>query len=155
LYSYTSGSSSYAGTNWFADAFTPLPNAPVHILAENVVALILLPKYSVEEDSNGDLLAPRYTYDSADSSNSITRNQLPPVVQVTMVAIDEQSAIKLANLYGSTMPSDLFVAGQFTQAAQFSSDLKTLENTLAQKKLNYRVFTSNVTLRAAKWGNNQ
>ncbi|XHR31169.1 MAG: Verru_Chthon cassette protein C [Chthoniobacteraceae bacterium] len=154
IYNYTSGSSTYSGYDWFANAFSGA-SAPVHVLAENIIALIILPKWSVEQDSTGASLAPNYTYHSADSTNTTTRNQLPPVVQVTMVALDEPSAIKLASQNGTAMPADLFTTGQFTKAAQFSEDLQTLESTLSQKKLNYRVFTTNVTLRASKWGNNR
>jgi uncharacterized protein (TIGR02599 family) len=159
VYNYTSGTSgaNYAGRDWFADAFGPLGTAPVHVLAENVIALVLLPKFSTEQDPTGTSLAPYYAYDSANnvanSLNAVTMNQLPPVVQVTMVALDEASASRLEALNGTSMPS-LFTAKQFTDASQFSTDLAALEKTLIQQKLNFRVFTTNVNIPAAKWEGN-
>ncbi len=71
-----------------------------HVLAENIVALVFIPKLPPKEDETGGLLAPNYSYDSTvnkpDEPNINPKNQLPPVVGVVMVAIDEESAAKLA-----------------------------------------------------------
>jgi uncharacterized protein (TIGR02599 family) len=71
---------------------------------------------------------------------------------VTMVAIDEASAVRIAN--GPTIPnlglSSLFVSGP-SAAANVTTDLQTLQTTLAQKKINFRVFTLNVVIHAARW----
>jgi uncharacterized protein (TIGR02599 family) len=159
VYSWTSGNPTYTGRDWFSDAFNPPATAPVHILAENVIALIVLPKLSQQQDPTGASIAPSYTYDSANSLDTTTKNQLPPEVQLTLVALDETSAIKLAAQNG-TIPPYLGLASLFQQVGDLSTsstsaygkDLLTLQNTLIQSRLNYRVFTTNVTIRAAKWG---
>jgi uncharacterized protein (TIGR02599 family) len=71
------------------------------VLADNIIALIILPKLA-PADRTGSTdyikdLSPNYLYDSwrilAQDPSSISRsarfNQLPPIVQVTMIAIDE------------------------------------------------------------------
>ena len=68
------------------------PTATPAILAENVIALVVLP-----ERTPGDAtLAPTYSYDSRDTTNTLTLAQLPPRVRVVLVAIDEASAQQLA-----------------------------------------------------------
>jgi len=155
LYKYTNANPTYADTQWFND---PLSSAspPAQVRAENIVALVILPKLTPEEDPTGIKLASHYTYDSTktDSDASINpKNQLPPVIQVTMVAVDEASFSRLQA--SSTSMPDLFSASPFTDAARYDKDLEALETTLRAKKLNYRVFTTNISLKAAKWSREQ
>jgi len=162
IYDHTSGAASgkpktisYTGNDWFAPALTSSAGRPVHELAENVIALILLPKLSSDEDPSRSQLAPLYTYDSTTTRSDEkinSKNQLPPVMQLTMVSLDESSARRLEN--GSTMPN-LGLDGLFTDATKYEADLRQLEQTLTQKNLNYRVFTTSVQLREAKWSTEQ
>lgn len=138
--------------------------ANAHVLAENVIALILLPRLSPQEDATGTLLAPSYAYDSTRNGpngadpNYNTKNQLPPTVQVTLVAIDEASAGRLTSAQVATLQTKL--GELFRDAGSFPSDLKknpahavdsSLEAALIALKINYRIFTTNVILRGAKW----
>lgn len=161
IYKYTSGQPGYTGLDWLSGAFSQPPSAaPVHILADNVIALIILPKLSSEEDSTGTLLSPQYRYDSTAGSNTPSwKNQLPPVIQVTMVALDDTSANRLESMNpAGTMPDLGFndnASTLFTDATQFQNDLNqsanSLEKTLISKRLNYRIFTTSVSVRGAKW----
>lgn len=175
-YSFTSGvltgkpnSETYTATSWFKapiNSATPA-NSPLHVLAENVVALIILPQLSKQDikamGSSASELAANYSYDSTKKgANRLLnpKNQLPPVVQVTMVAVDEASAVRMN-------PADLSASlKKFSKAADFNKDLKldlagdensSLENKLTSKavKANYRIFTTNVPIRAAKWSRSQ
>ena len=158
----TSGNPSYAGKDWFSVAMNlpdtaTNPARPVHVLAENIIALIILPKLSQTEDLTGTALAPTYLYDSTAKNTNAElnpKNQLPPVVEVTMVAIDEGSAIRLAQGQGATMP-DFGLNGLFTNASQMDADLNTLETTLASKHINYHVFSTNVAIKGAKWSRDE
>ena len=161
LYSLTAGgtgtATTYTSTDWIKNALAPTTTAraPVHILSENVISFVLLPKLSEAEDPTGVRLAPGYSYDStvtvADPEIN-PKNQLPPLVQVTMVAIDETSAARVAN--GATLP-DLGLEGLFqtggTDAGNYDSDLEVLTKGLSERRLNYRVFSTHVSIRAAKW----
>lgn len=130
---------------------------PVRALAENVILLVVWPRLSPRDDAEGDDLAPQFTYSSAPSAQPvtpqpITENQLPPVVQLCMVAIDESSARRLAAQNGATAPP-LVDAKWFKTATEtaFKADLQSLEDSLNQKHLAYRVFSAAITIRGAKW----
>ena len=155
LYSLTSGNATYDGKEWFTDAIAEA-SPPVHVLAENVIALVLLPKLTPEEDSTGTLLSPSYTYDSTVKRATAainSKNQLPPVVQITMVAIDETSANRLTAADNTALQTKL---GEiFTDASQYKTDLATLEQYLVDKRINYRIFTTNVSIKGAKWSREQ
>ena len=166
------------------------PSAPVgtqdssRALAENVVALIILPKVS-DKDSSTAFLAPNYEYDSrpakgdgtpklrkdiADTDAQVLRqfNQLPPVVRVTMVAIDEPSAIRQQS-YSATAPT--WTDGLFDKCTREEDIATSLgdpdapqTNTLIYRlapppgtsggpKMNYRIYTMDVIIRGSKWSN--
>ena len=157
LYKYTSGRPSFNAKNWFTDPLkiTPSTARPTRVLGENIIALILLPKLSPQEDATESRLAPQYAYDSTATNADPTinpKNQLPPVVQVTLVAVDEATFNRMQT--GATAP-DLGLSGLFTEARNYHQDLATLEAALQSRKLNYRVFSTNVSIRGAKWSREQ
>jgi len=121
-------------------------------ITENVVALVFRAKYP-----DGAAEAEAYEYDSANESHSATHHQLPPVVTVTMVVIDEASAARLQAHYGSTPPDlqidDLFDGSGKIPSGRYDSDLQRLEEKLKECSvpLNYRIFSADVALRGARW----
>ncbi len=174
IYNYTSGldannkpkNESYVGKEWFTDALTRTgTDRPVHILAENVIALVLLPRLASAEDPTGTGLSPKYVYDStikgadpkfnpngADPKFNYS-NQLPPIIQVTMVVIDENSAKRLEQ--GAAIPPALNMDDLFKDADQYQDNLNTLEKRLIDNHVQYRVFTTNVQIKGAKWSKDQ
>ncbi|SKA88726.1 Verru_Chthon cassette protein C [Prosthecobacter debontii] len=129
-------------------------------IAENIVALIISPQVTAEDarerNSDKTWIAPNYAYDSTTISGESVQNPqgtqhlLPPVIVVTLVAIDEASAQKLADRHGDAVP-DLIPDGSFESCDDFAQDLAALEANLAKQKLNYRVFTAAVPMRNSKW----
>lgn len=180
VYRKTSGTAqqadNYIGKDWIFDTRrgdnqqTKTFQQLVRPVVDNVVALVLVPRLSrIEEEKeqtgNKDEspLAKDYLYDSTtkrDNPRLNPRNQLPPVMQVTMVAIDEKSA-ELLNLRDADW--DLFnVSTKFKQSADLSKDLLrepggpgSLEQQLIDRKVSYRIFTTNVQIRGAKWSREQ
>jgi len=191
-YGYTSGVSggkpvaaTYIGKEWFKNGVNA-SSSPSRPVAENIIALIITPRLSKQDEKevkgaateiDSSPLAPKYTYDSAVTKNDgqvsypatdprggavNPKNQLPPVLQITMVAIDETSASRL-NLSASS--GDIFkLTGKFLDTSKYTADLvakpggaaaDSLENTLIDKKVSYRVFTTNIPIRAAKWSRDQ
>ncbi len=157
LYSSFSPPGGFTGREWFTEPLSVATPAPrVHVLAENVIAMVILPKLAPQEDLTETKLAPSYRYDSTETKTDPAinpRNQLPPVVQVTLVAMDERSANRIA--MGSTPPDfgldQLFQATKANSATNYENDLKTLTDHLSEQRLSYRVFTTNVSIRGAKW----
>lgn len=185
---------------WFTMGMTNAPQ-PVRVLAENILTLIILPKLSkadedlrtAKQNPAAAMLSPRYTYDTkltlntgasggTDPAAINPKNQLPPIVSVTMVALDEHSAQRLADKYcvgaqqgnpsashaamgldsaaAKVSPSvnyfNLFtdasrLEDSTTTAAAGDGDLYDLERILTHEGCTYRVFTSNVSIRGAKW----
>lgn len=153
LYGFTSGNKSYSGRDWFLQKMN-LSSPPVHVLSENIIALILLPKMAASQDSTGVKLAPSYLYDSSATSSSDpainSKNQMPPMLMVTLVAIDEVSAKRLTS--GNSPPGfDSVLETLFADASQYSSDMNTLQTTLINQRVNFRVFTTNISLRSSRW----
>jgi uncharacterized protein (TIGR02599 family) len=212
---YDPGGDNYP--RWFTTAFKS-GTAPVRSLAENIVALVIMPKLSKNDEDNLRSagmpwqLCPWYIFDSSINMqtqygtnpanignpgvNTLTNiaainphNQLPPIVEVTMVAIDERSAKRLDEKYGSgpngtgqgSPYMGLDQAGGkigvnfttlFTNQASgvgngsdgtplegpmgpltstTPNDLNSLQQIFVAERLTYRIFTTNVTIRGAKW----
>ena len=139
-----------------------------HVRAENVIALVVLPKMAPKDrtppGSDKLELAPGYRFDtwrilaggpSKDELNRVVDNTardnlLPPIVQVTIVAVDEAS---MGRLQQSSEPI-AFTEGLFTKInneSDYHGDIKSLERELIDRKLNYRIFSTDVVIRGSKW----
>jgi uncharacterized protein (TIGR02599 family) len=160
-------------TWWFTTTLASA-NPPVRRLADNVVALVLLPKLTpqdelarVTKNPSAAPLAGNYFYDSTgtDPDPEINpKNQLPPVVQVTMVAIDEVSAARIAAISqtANQLRQNLKVDGFFADSTKLADqvtgtagDLTKFQAELNKLRLTHRVFTTNVSIRGAKWSRAQ
>jgi uncharacterized protein (TIGR02599 family) len=148
---------------WIKDAVTDEADgeAVKRPLADNIIAAFFLPKYP--GDNVGEVLAPDYIYDSRlwQQGNSspeakYSKHQMPPLVEVTMVAVDEKSMIRYQQLNKGSekqmpdfVPDDLF--SEYTGYQKFLDDLETLKGTLDSKKIDYRVFNQTVPMRGSGW----
>ncbi len=133
---YTDASSGMDSRKWFLEPLGVRSGASSRPLAENIVALILIPK--TRNSSGGKKLQIMdYDYDSKKTSSngaqSESENQLPPVVEVIMVAVDEGSFSKLGN------HPDHFSLGQdglFENVNKFDTDLEKFQDILNAKPNN-------------------
>ena len=154
LYKHTFDKREYKDFGWFRDPLTKNPR-PARVLAENVVALIVWPK-----DPENNSLTSDYAYDSAPNNTPDqpwSEHQLPPLIHLTMVVIDEDSARRLADRYGDQMP-DILKTWWFTQSNQskYDEDMGWLRRQLtgeweAKERVSFRIFTTTISLRGAKW----
>ncbi|MEM7144657.1 MAG: Verru_Chthon cassette protein C [Verrucomicrobiota bacterium] len=138
--------------DWFAtDAAELIRDS--RMIADNVIALVIAPVSTTQDDPARHLIAPDYVYNSRSKRHQrVQFHQLPPLVQVTMVAISEESALQ----YGIDADTEAaeFVerSGRlFRKAADFDKDLKQLEEDLTELNIDYRVFSATVPIRGAKW----
>ena len=144
-------------------ALTSVDVAP---LADNVIALVIWPRASPQSDPNGTLLTSNYTYDSqagvaptSSSGNyiqSITADQLPPILQVSMIVIDEASALRLTSTTPANAPTVIETAltGKFVTVAQNASDMSSIISSLSLNHISFQVFSANVAMRESKWSEN-
>ena len=165
----SNGLASYSyDLGWIASLGLALADAPKQPLAENIIALALLPRLSRFQSAKPDELTKDFSYDSrawegnATSSAPRLRNQLPPLVELVIVAIDEPSAQKLAQLYGGAdgksppfadagVRAKVDLEALFKDSTKLEDDIKTIEAGLSSLQLSYRVFRTTVAMHGAKW----
>jgi uncharacterized protein (TIGR02599 family) len=139
--------------SWYNESFP---------LAENIIAFVV----RVPDTNNpaGAATATNYFWNSKTnwpSSTSIQpsqMNELPPFVDVTMVAVDETVANRLlvGGATNSPAAASQALAGVdittlFTTASNYTNDLTKLEQGLTSKHVPYRVFSTTVQLPGSKW----
>ncbi len=121
-------------------------------LAENVVAFIVHPKNSENINLNASALTDNYYYNSRNDGSSplelSQRHQLPPEVEIIMIAIDEASASR-AFKNASTPPG--ITDGLFENPALLEDNINTLTTELTRQKIRFVVLRSTVKLRSARW----
>lgn len=181
IYKLTSGVAGqpYFGRKWFQNGMLINPR-PATVIAENIVALVITPRLSpldekevkgASTDLDSSPLAPAYEYDSSplggsnkgDARHKDGRlnpvHQLPPMLQVTMVAVDDMGSDKLG--YAADNLDPLQLENRFKSSSEYSEDMllaggvDSVESQLVARRINYRIFTSNVVIRGAKWSREQ
>jgi len=138
--------------------------AHLNPIAENILTLIVSPRDSMEVTTAArtdtySKIAPDFKFDSnkkpASSGGkddfSDFSQQVPPLVRVTMVAIDESAAVRYAK--EGTMPTELTAPlnGLFRNTKSYGDDVQKLSDELNKLKISHKVFSSMVMLRSAKW----
>ena len=160
LYSQSSGVD-YLGDGsmgWISFA-SPVP----HTLAENVIALIVLPKKQDKTTQKSTVLTSPGTYfynsrnNGTGASDREQKHQLPPEVEIIIVAIEEGSAQRLCM---TGMPPVLVDPALFQDPANLDDlasqqgDITKLEKALDAQRIRYIVLRSTVMLRAGRWSGN-
>jgi uncharacterized protein (TIGR02599 family) len=137
-------------TNWFAN----FKDDYARQIADNIILLLIQP----QDPEDPTLFSTSYRYDSWENAAAdpqpVTANQLPPVMRVTLVAIDETSAKKIEN--NSAQPGAIISAlsGKFNNPAAQETDLQNLTNELNNQGIQSRVFSTLVPVRESKWSKN-
>jgi len=124
--------------------------ATTPVLANNVIALVLLPERAAND--TGSPLASNFHYDSRDSTTPLTFHQLPARLRVALVVMDEPSAQILAAQNGSNPPA-VVPPGLFQNAAQLDADLAALDGALTSQKIGHRLFQREILLTSSAWSN--
>ena len=133
----------------------------VRPVAENIIALVFRPLLSTSDADSGNenSIAPDYYYDtrawqSGKALNSAVRyqkNQLPPLVEVTMIAVSERSMIRYQQINGESQPKwadDNFVN---SDESNYKDDIESVTNKLTMDNIDFRIFKETVAIRAANW----
>jgi uncharacterized protein (TIGR02599 family) len=151
--------------NWWNQGISGIGgNFKEHLnpLAQNIILLLVTPMDSLEAQTadrydTSSQIAPNYIYDSNNTGNSIFGQQVPPLVKVTMVAIDETTAIQLEDQYGQGKKPPIVPDNLFKDTRDYNEDIKKLTDFFNdhsrnnKSKIDYRIFSSIVMLRSAKW----
>jgi len=130
-------------------------------VAENILMLVISPQTHTLGATGSAVptaIAPAYAYDSVLVANATasnpqgTQHLLPPLLKVAMVALDARSGETLSG--NPQMISALMteVGGLFNAAANFDDNLNSgLVTALNQRRLSYRIFTTTIPLKQARW----
>ena len=143
------------------------------VVADNIVLLLISPRVSDQAavavgGARPTWVAPFYHYDSRDPNNATktkeavsvvgasvrqgTQHLLPPLLEVTMVAVDDQSFENWIAKHGHGSQDILKEAGvAFSDASRYQQDMKKLGDFLTHERLSFRVFATTVSLRNARW----
>lgn len=131
------------------------PTNALQPLAENIIAFVI--RVPSADSAN----ATNYWWNSLTNwANGAAQpeqmHQLPPLVNVTMVAVEERAANRLAGNSASaaTAASAMGItnfAGLFANPSAYDTDLAALESGLSSKGVPYRVFTTTIPLRGSRW----
>lgn len=123
-------------------------------LADNIVWMAIWPRLSPVQDPVGDKITEDYTYNSRKGADTtpqpITAHQLPPTVQVTMIAIDERTAERFAP---NVLPAEIVnsYADTLANVRDYEQDIETISTKLNDARINFRIFTTSVQLRESRW----
>ena len=86
---------------------------------------------------------------------SLMKNQLPPLVEVVMIAISDSDAQRLQKIHGTTLPPELTVSSTaFQTSANLASDVQAYETQLNSHHITYKTFSTTVQIKGAKWSLN-
>lgn len=127
-------------------------------LADNIILLVISPRDSLESASGSrdkaySEIAENYSFNSNDTADSFESfsQQVPPLLRITMIAIDESSAVRYES--GSSIPREFAeaVKGRFSSTGRFTKDLKEVTDSLNENQISHKVFSSLVMLRSSKW----
>ncbi len=156
VYQNTSDNPDYKGRDWFT---TPLSTpGNTRMIAENVVAFIVRPKYSIERKAGGVAaevaLAPDYTYDSggglSQGALELQLHQLPPTVQISIVVIDEESAIRLKKEGLADIGSKVDELFDSKSEDHDEVNLRALGDYLTELGVGYKIDSNTVSINGAK-----
>lgn len=141
-----------ANHSWFTDPIS-VPRQATRVMAENIIACVICPKLNT--DTNSSTISPDYECQSrvtwSSGKQPATMHQLPPLVEVVLIAADEVSINRIQGTSTSAPDFGFNYASVFQVASQLDADLATVSKALDAKHLNYRVFRSRVGLKGAKW----
>ncbi len=124
------------------------------IVAENILALILAPSFAATANGGGVVAlgqsSPYTSYEFNSFDTNLPENlryHLPTSIQVVMVAMDEESATRVAQTSGQSAP--VLFNTTFTNPSSLDNDLRLAREALQKLKVNFRIFSSTVFLPAA------
>ena len=134
------------------------PTEGVRPLAENIIAFVI--RVPATNSSGYSTNATNFGWDSLTAWTSGNQpaqlHQLPPLVNITMVAVEEAAVNRLAGTAASASSAASAMgitnfSTLFSTASTYDSDLTALESALSTKNIPYRTFTTTVPLRGSRW----
>lgn len=155
-------------SEWNTSPIEGLQNAirTTRIVADNIITMIIRPREAkgtgTATAANLDIAKDylydtrRWQYSNASTITERTRHQLPPIVDVTLVAVDDLSFQKFLDKKGLNDPEkdpELVPDDLFRDVNNVSKDFETLIGNLKKNNISYRFYTRSIRIRESKWAN--
>lgn len=143
---------------WFRDTLA----ADSQPVAENILAILIQPVWPSPAGQTGASTdaAPGYIFDTrrhqwpdGTALAYRSRHQLPPMLRLTLIALDERDWGGLDSEQADELAEalrELVNARLFKLAADYEKDLQQLEAELGRRRLSFRIFSTAVQIPAAK-----
>ena len=142
---------------------SPAAERRVSIVAENILALIVVPydprlgtlASGASNSTSPYQLAPDYLFDSrrhqwetGSALAALTRHQLPPAVEIAIVALAEDAWENVTEAEAIRQGESLvsLMSGLFLSAANYSNDLQYLDQELNNRRLGHQIMTQVILL---------
>ena len=150
--------------DWVNGSDGMLKKGNAHVLAENIIALVIRPEVPQQDAQSLGLPGPEalttdYLYDTrsvagqtrSTPTSAVQFAQLPPMLRIVMVAVDEASAARL--IQGSALPAAFDTSALFRDPTetQYQADLASVEKQLVGARVRFRFFAQVIALRGAKF----
>jgi len=144
---------------WFTAPISST-SPPTRLLAENIIACVIYPHLA--NDTTGTstpttvpVLTTNYEYSTRVSwtggDQPVTMNQLPPLVQIVLIAVEEVSMLRLQGNGGSPPSLGFDYSAVFQNPSQMEEDINTVSQALINKNIKFRVFRRDIAIRQARW----
>ncbi len=135
-------------------------DASSQTLADNILAVFIQPQLPASavvptdylSDTRAHQLAANRLSPGARAAQS--RHQLPPVLKLSIIALEEKSWGKMSATVAdqtATALMQMVNTTLFQNPANFDKDLASLETELDKRRLGHHVFSTSVAIRSAKW----
>lgn len=133
-------------------------------VADNIVYALIWPRKSQSDDPTGKELTDLspsggFSFDSRPGGSGASPwpqpenvHQLPPVLQITLVALDETTAARVCTSSAPPGAVTSLFSGLFetSDQTQFDADIKTLETRMGVAGFGFRIFTTTIPLKECK-----
>ena len=132
-------------------------------LADNILAVLIqpqLPTTTPPLPTPTDFVYNTRAHQLIPSKQPVTaraaqsRHQLPPVLKLTLIALEENSWSRLSTAEADKTAAELLILLNkkiFQTPSKYDADMRTLESALTARNIQHRVFTTAIAIRAAKW----
>ena len=143
---------------WWRQSESSVKSGPffehVHPLAENIIALVVSPRDTLEVSGDDrrntfSRIASNFEFDSNSIEDLKYAQQVPPLMRLTMIAVDETAGIRQESV--GTPPQELIFDQLFKNTSKYDEDIATLEEELGGKGINYKIFSTIVMMRSSRW----
>jgi len=133
------------------------PTTNVHPVADNIIALIARVPSTSAKSADSFFWNSQQVWSTGDQPNQM--HQMPPLVELTMVAIDAKASSRLIEQVANAEAAYAALglpnpATLFNDPSKYEDDLQKIETGLANKGVDYQILALSVPVNGSRWNPN-